>query len=210
MLFENLPPLGLGVIAFDLPAHGESGVDGDYLRLANCLADLAAVEARARELAPEAEIVYFASSFGAYITLIYLAGKKQVNSRAFLRSAAVSMPRIFISRFSQEELDDLEKTGALVLDSAKFSYSRDIKLTRGFFDDLRQNDVFDIWREEYASLSMVHGEDDLSVPLGDARAFAEKFHTPLAVIPGGDHQLSIPGAPERVLELALEFFRERG
>ena len=43
----------------------------------------------------------------------------------------------------------------------------------------------------------------------EARRFAVRFQIPLTVIPGGDHRLSIPGAPELVLERAAAFFLGR-
>ena len=208
MLLEALPPLGIGVIAFDHPAHGESPVDGEFLRVSNSLADLAAVEARARVLAPEAEIVYFASSFGAYIALIYLAAtESDKRRRAFLRCAAVSMPCVFTGRLTEEYKAGLAAAGEFTLDKEEYGYIRDLKITRGFLDDLEQNDVFALWREDFAELRMIHGESDQTVPLGDAQSFAKMFGVPLTVIPNGDHQLSVPGAPEQVLKLATEFFR---
>jgi len=207
ILLEEFPPLGIGVMAFDLPAHGESGVDGEFLRLTNCTADLAAAEALARTLAPEAEIVYFGSSFGAYITLIYLAGNKQGKHRAFLRSAAVSMPRLSTQFMTSEQMACLETTGEILLHAEEYGYTRNLKLTQGFFDDLKCHDVFSLWREGLAELRMIHGESDETVPLSDAKSFAEMFNVPLTVVPNGDHQLSVPGAPEKVLKLASEFFQ---
>ena len=211
ILFRELPPLGIGIISFDLPAHGESRVDGEFLRLSNCLEDLALVEARAHTLAPEAEIVFFASSFGAYITLIYLAGlvgEGQNKRRAFLRATGVSVPRIFKQRLTPEVRARLETTGSFTLHKEEYGYTRDLKLTQGFLDDLERHDVFTIWQTGLAELHMVHGESDQVVPLGDAQAFARMFHVPLTVIPNGDHQLSPSGAPEQVLKLAAEFYAE--
>ena len=206
MLLEQLPQRGIGAIAFDHPAHGESAVDGAFLRIKNSITDLGAAEAHARTIAPEAEIVYFASSFGAYVTLIYLAGQKRSKRRAFLRSAAVSMPRFIERRLTQEQKESLESAGELILDKEKYGYIRDLKVTSGFFDDLEKHDVFSLWSEGQAKLHMVHGDADVTIPLSDAREFAEKFNVPLTVIPDGDHQLSIPGAPEQVLSLATDFF----
>ena len=206
MMLEELPRLGIGALAFDFPAHGESGVGGEFLRLENCLADMAAAEALARGLVPEAEIVYFASSFGAYITLLYLTEKKAGKRRAFLRSAAVSMPRIFFERMTPEQRARLETAGEVILDKTEYGYARDLKITKGFLDDLRRNDVFTIWQESFAELRMIHGEADRTVPLSDAKSFSGMFHTPLFVVPDGDHQLSVPGAPDQVLKLAAEFF----
>jgi len=205
MMLEELPLLGVGAISFDLPAHGESEVDGEFLRLENCLADLAAVENLARNLAPEAEIVYFASSFGAYITLLYLAGRKNGGGRAFLRSAAVSMPRLH-TWLSPAQKAELETAGEIILKASEYEYSRDLKVTQGFFDDLDKSDVFKLWREGFAEICMIHGDKDETIPIGDARSFAERFDVPLIVVPGGDHRLSTPGAPEQVLKTAAEFF----
>jgi len=209
MLLEGLPPLGIGAIAFDFPAHGDSAVEGEYLRVSNCIKDLAAAEARIRELAPEAELVYFASSFGAYITLIYLSGMNQGKPRAFLRSAAVSMPELFKRRMTPEQNERMEAAGEVILDKAEYGYIRDLKITQGFFDDLERHDVFSLWRESFAELRMVHGELDQTIPLSDAISFAGRFNVPLTVIPNGDHQLSIQGAPAQVLKLAGDFFGRR-
>ena len=205
-MLKELPPLDIGAISFDFPAHGESKVDGEYLRLANCLADLAVVEARTRSLAPEAEIVYFGSSFGAYITLIYLAERDYSGRRAFLRSAAVGMSQ-FILRLTPEQRKRLEAEGQFTLEAEEYGYIRSLKLMRGFVDDLESHDAFTLWREDMAELMMVHGESDRTVPLREARSFAEKFHVPITVIPEGDHRLSVPGAPEQVLKLAADFFK---
>ena len=206
MMFQELPVRGIGAFAFDFPAHGDSEVEGEYLLVSNCVKDLADAEARARELAPEAEIVFLASSFGALVTLIYLSGLKKGKPRAFLRSAAVSMPRLFRERQTPEQNASLKAAGEFIRDKAAYGYIRDLKITQNFIDDLESCDVFTLWREAYAKLCMIHGELDETIPLGDAGSFAGKFNVPLTVVPGGDHQLSIPGAPERVLKLALEFF----
>ena len=66
LLAGELPRHGIGTLALDLPAHGDSPVDGDALSIRHCLDDLARAEARALELAPGARVVYFSSSFGAY------------------------------------------------------------------------------------------------------------------------------------------------
>ena len=70
-------------------------MDGDALSIRHCLDDLARAEARALELAPGARVVYFSSSFGAYLNLIYLSTRPHRGTRSFLRSAAVEMPLLF-------------------------------------------------------------------------------------------------------------------
>ena len=206
MMLRELPQAGIGAIALDLPAHGESAVDGDSLRLENCLADLKAVEVYAQAKAPEAGIVYFASSFGAYVTLLHLASEKRGNCRAFLRSAAVTMPELLSGILTPEQRRSLDDAGEFVMYTQEQGYARDLKLTKAFFSDLDSSDLFAIWREGMAELCMIHGEADSQVPLGDAQLFSKKFNAPLTVVPNGDHQLSAPGVPEQALRLAVEFF----
>ncbi|MGI6498391.1 MAG: alpha/beta hydrolase [Oscillospiraceae bacterium] len=201
MLLRALPKRGIGVLAFDFPAHGDSPVDGEMLRIATCMQALEAAERRVRSLAPRADIVYFSSSFGAYINFQYLALGKGRGEKSFFRSAAVNMPDLF-AHPTEEERARLERDGFLTLEG----YTRPIKLTTGFLEDLAGHDLFQCSPPEGTKIRMIHGEQDQTILLAHARRFAAQFHVPLAVIPGGDHSLSVPGAPERVLQLATEFF----
>ena len=53
------------------------------LRIGNCIRDLSAVERHLRGLAPNAEIAYFSSSFGAYVNLLYLAEEEHSKADHF-------------------------------------------------------------------------------------------------------------------------------
>ena len=108
LLAGELPRHGIGTLALDLPAHGDSPVDGDALSIRHCLDDLARAEARALELAPGARVVYFSSSFGAYLNLIYLSTRPHRGTRSFLRSAAVEMPLLFHSP-TPEQAEELAR-----------------------------------------------------------------------------------------------------
>ena len=202
MLAEELPKKGVGTLAFDFPAHGQSPVDGTELTLAHCLDDLAAAEQRARELADHAEISYFGSSFGAYIVLLYLSLRPHQGKKAFLRSAAVEMPKL-LRPSTEEEKQALKEHGFIMADR---DYLRPLKLTKAFFGELDAHDVFSVYRAGLAQLAMVHGSNDETASPEAAIRFAQKFHAELTLIPGGDHRLSQPGMPEKVLELAEEFF----
>lgn len=207
MLAERLPAAGIGTFAFDFPAHGESPAAGEQLTLANCLADMEAAEEEIKRLAPGAEIGYFGSSFGAYMTLLYLASAAERNrktgKKAFLRSAAVEMPKLLPNK-TPEGATSLAERGYLIADE---DYQRPLKLTRRFFHELDANDVFQKYKAWTARLAMVHGgADEVASPEAAAR-FAEFAGAELTMIPGGDHSLSLPGMPERVLALALSFFR---
>ncbi|MBQ4346906.1 MAG: alpha/beta hydrolase [Firmicutes bacterium] len=202
LMAEILPAHGAGVIAFDLPAHGESPVDGDFLRVENCINDLVSVEEFAHSLAPDAELVYFCSSFGAYLTLLYFSSREHLGKKAFLRSAAVDMPGIF-KRLSPEQLAELKEKGSFMVD---MDYVRPLKITKDFLADMKKYNLFELYRPDGSLIHMIHGEaDELAFP-EDAGRFAGDFNIPITWVEKGDHRLSVPGAPELVAKTAMDFF----
>lgn len=202
MLLEHLPKDGIGVLAFDFPAHGESPAGGEHLTVSDCLQSLSSAEAKLRAAAPEAEICYFGSSFGAYITLLYLSSGKGKGRKAFLRSAAVEMP-LLLRQMTAADQDVLAKQGWFNFDC---DYVRPLKLTQAFFDELERRDVFEAYQKGMAELMLVHGSRDETASPQAALRFAEKAGAEMVMLPEGDHRLSLEGMPETVLELARKFF----
>lgn len=194
---------GIGTYSFDFPGHGDSPVDGEQLRISNCLNNLAAVEAHVRELMPEADIAYFSSSFGAYINLIYLATCPHVGRKSFLRCAAVDMPRLFRNGTTPEQYAQLDEQGYISMD---FDYIRPLKITREFYDDLEAHDVFKLCWPDMAELAMIHGDADETASVVDARRFAKQFGARLTEVKGADHRIMIPGGMEQVIDAAVQFF----
>ena len=179
-LHRALPERGIGVWSFDFPAHGDSPMGQEGLRVPFCMDDLETVEAWIRAKSPQVEVCYFASSFGAYITLLSLSRAPRNRPRAFLRSAAVTMPQLVARWLTPRAKKDLERRGYFVPD---YAYVR-----------------------EMPSLFMVHGALDEVVPVKDARRFAETFGAQLRIFPQGEHPLMGNGELEAVLAWAADFF----
>ena len=114
------------------------------------------------------------------------------------------MPELFHHKTPAEEAE-LAQKGFVTL-GANYGYARPLQITPDFTDDLDRHDLFDLWRPEHGRVAMIHGAQDQVIPLAEAKRFARQFHIPLTVVPGGDHRLSIPGAPQQVLACALDFF----
>ena len=201
----EMPRHGMGVYSFDFPSHGDSPVWQEGLRVPFCLDDLAAVEDHIRAVAPNARIGYFGSSFGAYITLLHLSRGKAAGKRAFLRSAAVSMPRLVDTWVDDRARADLDRQGYFV---PAYDYVREMRITRDFLGDLEAHDVFARYQTGLAQLFMVHGGRDDVAPTADAVRFARQFGAELLVLPNGEHNLMGEGELEQVLEYAAAFFRE--
>ena len=167
-LHRALPERGIGVWSFDFPAHGDSPMGQEGLRVPFCMDDLETVEAWIRAKSPQVEVCYFASSFGAYITLLSLSRAPRNRPRAFLRSAAVTMPQLVARWLTPRAKKDLERRGYFVPD---YAYVREMRITPAFLRDLWEYDLFSRYTPELASLFMVHGALDEVVPVKDARRF---------------------------------------
>lgn len=206
-LAQHMQDCGAGIAAYDFPGHGDSPVGGEALTVQRCLADLQAVEQYVRTLAPQAQIFYFGSSFGAYITLLYLALCPHAGSRAFLRSAAVEMPRVFGPATAQQQ-EQMQRQGYIEF-GAQFGYERPLHLTQAFFDSLQAHDVFTCWKQGAGQVCMIHGDADAVASYEAAQRFAALSGADFITVPGGDHRLSGPGMPETVMRSAIRFFLGR-
>jgi len=202
MMLTGLPAYGIGAVAFDFPAHGESPVDGDAMSVDGCIDDLKSIETMVRTEYPDSEVYYFGSSFGAYIALNHITKNDVKGTRLFCRSGAVNMPDIFKSP-DKEQKEYFENYGYIMLD---YDPGRPLKVTSEFVSELMENDLFDIFKKTDVLIKMIHGDSDETISYDRVVEFTDKFNIPLITVKGGDHRLSIEGAPERVLKEAIEFF----
>lgn len=198
-----LPEYGIGAYIFDFPAHGDSPVNGECLRISNCLNDLSAVETHVHALVPEAEIAYFSSSFGAYINLIYLATRQYLGKKSFLRCAAVTMPELIMNGATPEQHKQLITQGYVTMNSG---YSRPLKIVHEFYKDLQEHDVFKLCKPNMAELAMIHGDADEIAPVSETRRFAKQFGAKLTEVKGADHRFTNQGGMEQVISAAIQFF----
>lgn len=202
-LNREMPRCGVGVVSFDFPAHGESPVGQEGLRVPYCVADLAAVEESVRRIDPTVRIGYFGSSFGAYITLLYLSLCPHRGEKALLRSSAVAMPSLVDTWVDDRARADLSRQGYFVPD---YDYVREMRITPAFLRDLAEYDVFQRYRPGAAELYMVHGAKDSVAPPAAAERFARQFGAELRMLPNGEHNLMGEGELEQVLAFAREVF----
>ncbi|WP_173558256.1 alpha/beta hydrolase [Eubacterium pyruvativorans] len=212
LLRRRLPAEGVGVVSYDQPGHGEEEARQEPLGIEACKDSLALVEEKAAARCPDAEILYFGSSYGAYLTGLYISSRPHRGHRFFMRSAAVNMPWLLLgppgTPPDPEAAALLEKQGYL---QPNLGVGNPVKIPRGMFEDLRQNNLFlsfapDAFGE--TCCRMVHGSEDPVIDPEMARVFAEKFRIPITFFPGEGHSINLkPGDPDRVVDMALEFFR---
>ena len=212
LLLESMPAYGLGAAAFDLPGHGTEESAEEPLRVPGAIDSIEAVERDIVTRYPGIPVYYFASSFGAYLTGLYISSREHAGRKAFFRSAAVNMPALFIkedpTEKEKQQLEDLERQGWFDTD---MDLHAPVRITRDMYNDLMETDLFERFDPEFGGrhqIRMVHGAEDDVIDPAEAVRFAEKFSIPLRMIAQEGHSLSNdPRLPGRIMREAAEFFR---
>ena len=190
-------------VALDLPGHGKSEVDGDYLTLDNCFNDILTVENYYKEKYPDANVDYFVTSFGAYLLLLLISKKNCLYHRIVLRCPAIAMDKIFVNAILNDSLDEFEKNGYTIV-----GYERELKVNYSFYKELIDNQIFDIYQANKNKILIIHGDQDDTAPITDSIAFMKKYNTKMEIIKGADHRFKKEGELDKVVELARKFYNE--
>ncbi len=214
MLLKRLPEAGYGMIGIELPGHGREEALQETLRIEGCMKSIEATEKYISETFPGTEICYFASSFGAYITGLYISTREHLGRKAFFRSAAVNMPSLFVKKNPSEKerrwLEELDKKGYF---DANVDLGAPVRITREMYHDLEIHDLFelfDLTRFGQNEVAMVHGAEDAVIDPDAAKAFAEKFHIAVTILEHEGHSLNgTPDTPELVADLAIAFYNRK-
>lgn len=213
LLFRSMPPTGYGVITYDQPGHGEEEALNDPLRIENCKDSLECVEKYVNENYGNVPVYYFSSSFGAYITCLYISTREHRGKKAFLRSAAVNMPELILSPLKEAWDENIEsflnKYGYIEPD---LGLGASIKIPKEFLRDLSKNNLYEIFDNNkfgHTDLEFVHGQLDPVVDLKYSTEFAKRFGFKINVIPGEGHSICDKAqSPDKVAAFALEFFNK--
>lgn len=215
MLMKRLPEAGYGVLALDLPGHGTEESSKELLRVEAAIDNIEAAEAYISEHYPELPICYFASSFGAWLTCLYISQREHKGRHVFLRSAAVNMPDLFIKKeltdAERHHIEDLETKGYF---DTSMDLHAPVRITKEMLKDFEHTDLFkqfDAKRSEDHQILMVHGEEDTVIDPEEAMRFADIFELPLIMFPEEGHSLcNHPGTADRVIDFAIELYNSRG
>lgn len=211
LLLERLPAAGYGVLALDLPGHGSEESAKELLRVNGALDSIEAAEKYVTGHYPNVPICYFASSFGAWLTGLYISLREHKGRIVFMRSAAVNMPELFIKQDMTEQekqyIEDLKTKGYFDTVSDQ---QASVRITKAMFEDFEKTDLFQLFAPERSAdhkILMVHGENDDVINPEAAMLFAEKFDLPIILFPNEGHSLSTaPDTADRVIDLAIELF----
>lgn len=192
----------LAVVCFDWPCHGEDV--RKKLLLDDCDAYLRLVTEYAREKLRAGEIYMYATSFGGYLTLKYMADHGSPFKKTALRCPAVNMADVLDKSVMTDENRALLARGK----EASVGFDRKIRLSAPFMEELRRADITKISFLDYADdILILHGTKDEIVPFETVRAFADDNCIEFVPIQNADHRFMDPGKMNEAIIRIAEFFR---
>ena len=161
-LARSLTNFGIGVITFDFPGHGMSKTDGYYYTVENCINDIDDVEQYIKNNFENIEIGIFATSFGAYVTLLKINKSNDIYNSIVLRCPAINMKKVFEDSLLKMSINEFLEKGECIL-----GFERKIIITKEYYEELVINDIFKIYNNNNKIL-IIHGTEDTTAPIEDS------------------------------------------
>jgi len=189
------------LVTFNLPSHGDDVKK--LLCLANCSDYLSLVTTFLQEKYKPEALYCYATSFGGYLTLKYIAEKENPFRRIALRCPAVNMyEALTTSIMSEAEWKALEKGKPIPV-----GFDRKILVSPAFLEELRSNDIQKLDYLDHAEdLLILHGTADEIVSFDAACSFADNNLIEFIPVEGADHRFRDPSKMELAMKKILEFF----
>lgn len=186
-------------VAFDFPAHGDSTAADSELLVENCIADFISVNSFAREKYPDADMCYFATSFGGYILLLSEAHIAS-DAKVVLRAPAVRMDETFLSVICNCTEAELSCAGGAVC-----GFERKINVSYDYYVGLKNNCAMDkaVGRE----MLVIYGDRDDVVDASHIAEFIELHpKARLLLVENADHRFKGKGQLEKIVCDAVRYF----
>lgn len=203
LLAKEMTKEGFGVICFDFPGHGESKVEADYLTIDNCIKDIKIIEEYIKGIyGNHTKIDIFATSFGAYITLLKIFKYNTKYNKIVLRAPAIKMDEILKEALLRESFEEFQKRGV-----TKLGFNREMNVLFDFYEELKQNKILKMYNNTQKILIIQGTEDDVA-PINDTKELIDldKVNFELFEIEGADHRMKKDAELEKAINKAKEYF----
>ena len=189
------------LVTFNWPCHGDDVKK--KLTLDLCISYLDLVVRHVRDRFKTEEIYCYATSFGGYLTMLYLQRMGNPFRRIALRCPAVPMYDVLMKAIMTTADAELLQKGR----EAAVGFDRKVPVSPAFLRELEENDIrtYDYldWAED---ILVLHGLEDEIVPIAGAEAFCENQLIEFVSIAGADHRFRNQRAMDQAMKCILEFF----
>lgn len=192
---------GMAVICFNWPCHGDDA--RPKLILTDCELYLSLIISYIKETYMTDDIYGYATSFGGFVFLKYIADNGMPFKKVVLRCPAVKMWDVLYSSLVDEGSEEsLRKTG-----KALIGFDRKVTVTAEFLDELKAADLYNFDYLDYAdNLLLIHGTADEVVSFDDTKSFSEENVIELIPMEGVDHRFRDPQKMDLAISMILEWF----
>lgn len=177
---------GVATVAFDLPNHGNNDT---ALTLDNCLGSIKCVLQFVESQYPSADINAMGSSFGAYLTLLFILKYYNPFKQIVLRCPAVTMGKSMKSAKRENMSAALKK----LIDCA---------VTQSFYEELITNDLFEMDCVN-VPITVIHGTDDKIVAFDVVKDYISRKlpNAELTVFENSGHSMRSETELKRTVEI---------
>lgn len=173
----------VGVITFDLPAHGSDVKK--KITLEDCYLYFDLLLEYIKEQMKIETIYMYATSFGGFLTLNYIQQRGNPFCKIALRCPAICMYDAMAGRILTDENKELLEKGKDVL----AGFDRKIKLDKAFMDEIQSIDLMQMDFIDFADdMLIIHGTNDEIIPIDRVREFSENNVIEFIEVEGADHR----------------------
>ena len=179
----------LGFLALEYSGHGKSS--GKFTN-GNITKWTKETSLLIKKVVRKNKIILVGSSMGAWISLNqFKFFKKRIIGFLGIGSAPEFLEGLMWNKFSKKMKKEIKKNGIIHLKHGNYEYPISLQLIK----DGKKNRVFNKNVYQKLNVTMVHGNNDESVPVGYSRKILKIFKNSkkkLVIIKNGDHSLSSP------------------
>jgi len=179
----------LGFLALEYSGHGRS--TGKFTN-GNISKWTVETKLLIRKIVKKNKIIFIGSSMGAWISLNqFKFFKTQIVGFLGIGSAPEFLENLMWNKFSNKMKKEIKKNKIINLKHGDYEYPISLQLIK----DGKKNKVFNKKIYNKLKVTMIHGDNDKSVPINYSRRVLRIFKNAkkkLIVIKNGDHSLSSP------------------
>ncbi len=173
----------IAVVTFNWPCHGDDV--RQKLQLDDCMTYLDIVVSYVKTSLNAEKIYAYATSFGGYLILKYIADNGSPFEKLAFRCPAIDMYDVITKAIMKNDELDRIMQGKTVL----VGFDRKIKVTRSFLDDLTESDIQNIDYMDFADdILILQGTADEVVQFSSVKTFAENNVINFIPVEGADHR----------------------
>ena len=191
----------IGVITFNWPCHGDDARKN--LLLSECDMYLTYVIEYAKKRFQTEDIYAYATSFGGYLFLKYIAEHGNPFRKIALRCPAIKMYQSITNRIMTKDDRDKILKGKPVL----VGFDRKIKISKQFLEDLEASDITQNDYMDFADdILILHGTKDEVISFDDSAEFADQNVIEFVPVQNADHRFTDPKTMDYAIHTIIEFY----